>query len=224
MAEAPIQTVFGNLVLARDAGDAWAVFRLRCRSYRSEPRRKQRALVDGLESVLRGGEGRLPDPARVPQRGTPGSTCASCRRGRARRAHVDLWRAYLESQREQLERLDCWTPAVFVCVRLAAPEIDLQGRAARLFERTPARGVARAARAPADPRGDGRLIATALAAIWERARVATERVKSCLDAQPARADEVQWLIRRAFCRGLGEPRSRGWTRRRRSPTPTTRVR
>ena len=50
MAEAPIQTVFRNLVLARDAGDAWAVFRLRCRSYRSEPRRKQRALVDGLEA------------------------------------------------------------------------------------------------------------------------------------------------------------------------------
>jgi hypothetical protein len=49
MAGAPIQTVFGNLVLARDGGDAWGVFRLRCGSYRSEPRRKQRALVDGLE-------------------------------------------------------------------------------------------------------------------------------------------------------------------------------
>jgi hypothetical protein len=30
-------------------------------------------------------------------------------------------------------------------------------------------------------------------------------VLSCLDAQPARADEIEWLVRRAFCRGLGEP-------------------
>ena len=50
MAGAPIQTVFGNVVLARDGADPWAVFRVRCRSYRSEPRRKQRALVDALES------------------------------------------------------------------------------------------------------------------------------------------------------------------------------
>jgi hypothetical protein len=56
----------------------------------------------------------------------------------ARRAHVvELWRAYLDSQREQLDRLDCWTPAVFVCVRLAPAGIDLHGRAARLFEQSP---------------------------------------------------------------------------------------
>ena len=93
---------------------------------------------------------------------------------------------------------------MFVCVRLAAPEIDLQGRAARLFERSP-REVWRALRERLPGARGGSLDPDRLAGIVERARVATERVKSCLDAEPARADEVQWLIRRAFCRSLGEP-------------------
>jgi hypothetical protein len=122
----------------------------------------------------------------------------------ARRAHVELWRSYLESQREQLQRLECWAPAVFICVRLAAPEIDLQGRAARLFEQSPAEAW-RGLRGHLRTRAARSLDRDALAGIYERGQIATERVLSCLDAQPVRADEIEWLIRRAFCRGVGEP-------------------
>jgi hypothetical protein len=204
MAEAPIQTVFGNLVFARDASDAWAVFRLRCRSYRSEPRRKQRALVDGLEAFCEAVKADF-QILRVFRTWDAADYVRELQARTPRRARVDLWRAYLESQREQLDRLDCWTPAVFVCVRLAAPQTDLHGRAARLFERTP-REAWRALRERLRTRGARSLDLDRLAVIGEGTRVATERVKSCLDAEPARADEVQWLIRRAFCRGLGEPK------------------
>jgi hypothetical protein len=203
MAGAPIQTVFGNVVLARDAGDAWAVFRVRCRSYRSEPRRKQRALVDALEGFCAAIQADF-QILRVCRAWDAGEYVRALQARTARRAHVELWRAYLESQREQLERLGCWTPAVFVCVRLAAPEIDLQGRAERVFERSPAE-VWRAVRGHLRSRRARSLDREALAGIYERGQVATERVLSFLDAQPARADEVQWLIRRAFCRGIGEP-------------------
>jgi hypothetical protein len=137
MAGAPIQTVFGNVVLARDPGDAWAVFRVRCRSYRSEPRRKQRALVDALEGFCAAVQADF-QILRVCRAWDAGEYVRALQGRTARRAHVELWRSYLESQREQLGRLECWTPGVFVCVRLAAPEMDLQGRAARLFERSPA--------------------------------------------------------------------------------------
>jgi hypothetical protein len=203
MAGAPIETVFGNLVLTGDGRDAWAVFRVRCRSYRSEPRRKQRALVDTLESFCAGIRADF-QILRVCRAWDADEYVRALQARTARRAHVELWRSYLGSQREQLERLECWTPAVFVCVRLAAPEMDLQGRASRLFERSPAE-VCRALRERLRTRGARSLDREALAGIYEPAQVATDRVLSCLDAQPARADEIQWLIRRAFCRGLGEP-------------------
>jgi hypothetical protein len=203
IAGAPIHTVFGNLVLAPGAGDAWAVFRVRCRSYRSEPRRKQRALVDGLEGFCDAVKADF-QILRVCRAWDGGEYVRGLQARTARRAHVELWRDYLESQREQLDRLECWTPAVFVCVRLAAPEMDLQGRAARLFERSP-REIWRAVRDRFRSRRASSLDPGRLAGIHERARIAHERVMSCLDAQPARADEVQWLIRRAFCRSLGEP-------------------
>ena len=55
-ARAPLGTVFGNLVIGRDLSDVWVVFRVRSRSYRSEPRRKQRALVEELEAFCWGVE------------------------------------------------------------------------------------------------------------------------------------------------------------------------
>ena len=96
MSGAPIQTVFGNVVLARDAGDAWAVFRVRCRSYRSEPRRKQRALVEQLEAFCAGVEADF-QILRVSRRWDAGRVRARTAGAHARRAHRELWRGHLES-------------------------------------------------------------------------------------------------------------------------------
>ena len=59
-------------------------------------------------------------------------------------------------------------------------------------------------------RRDRRLLT---AAELERARVRADQVHArladFLSVRPARGVELQWLIRRAFCRGLGEPQVEG---------------
>jgi len=134
---APLQTVFSNLVIARDLRDVWAVFRIRGRSYRSEPRRKQRALVEQLEAFCWGVEADF-QILRVSRRWDAEGYVRALRERTPRRAHRELWLSYLERQRELVELLDPSTPAAFVCVRLADPELDLPARASRLMERTPA--------------------------------------------------------------------------------------
>jgi hypothetical protein len=207
MTRAPIQTVFGNLIVARDGTDVWAVFRVRCRSYRSEPRRKQRALAEELESFCWQAEANF-QVLRVCKRWDADEYVRSLRAHTPRRAHLELWRRYLELQRTVLERIGPSTPAVFVCVRLADAELDLHARAARLFEHSPGE-FCRALRERLHVRAKGSLDSERLGAIYDRAQTAERRVLSCLDAQPARVDEIQWLIRRAFCRGVGEPQIAG---------------
>lgn len=200
---APLQTVFGNLVIARDLRDVWAVFRLRCRSYRSEPRRKQRALAEELEAFCWGVEADF-QVLRVSRRWDADRYVAGLRAHTPRRAHRERWLAYLEEQRAVLEQMDPATPLAFVCVRLADPELDLPARASRLFERTPSELVA-GLRERMQLRAPGSLNPDRLAALYDRAETASGRVLSYLDAEPARSDEIQWLIRRSFCRSLGEP-------------------
>ena len=59
----------------------------------------------------------------------------------------------------------------------------------------------------------------------ERARVRADqahaRLADFLPVRQARGVELQWLVRRAFCRGLGEPRSTGCTSRGRSCSSAT---
>lgn len=79
------------------------------------------------------------------------------------------------TQREQLDRLYCWTPAVFVCVRLAPAGMDLHGRAARLFEHNLG-DVRRALRERFRVRRARSLDPGCWAGINEQARAARERV------------------------------------------------
>jgi hypothetical protein len=116
-----------------------------------------------------------------------------------RSAHRDLWNLYLEDQRRRLSGLDAWTPAVFICVRLAEPSLDLPGRASRVFDRTPKENLS----ALKDKSRDR--IPFRSRDLSDRARVAEARIRTALDARAARYEEVQWLVRRSFSRGLMEP-------------------
>ena len=49
----------------------------------------------------------------------------------------------------------------------------------------------------------------ALEGLRRRADAAHARLDGLLDVRPARPAELQWLVRRAFCRGLGEPQVEG---------------
>ncbi len=203
MARAPIQTVFGNLVLARDAGDAWAVFRLRCRSYRSEPRRKQRALVDGLEGFCEAVKADF-QILRVCRAWDAGEYVRGLQARTARRAHVSsgarIWTLSATSS-------TAWIAGRPRCSSACA------WRRRRSISRAARHGCSSAARARCGARCANGFAHAARARLIRRgwrgsgSGRGSRRSGSCraLMREPARADEVQWLIRRAFCRGLGEP-------------------
>lgn len=192
----PIRGIRGNIIFTPN--DAWACYYVRSRSYRSEPMRRKINLARELMGYARMVEADF-QVLRVSRRFDPDLYVRNLRDAMPAEAHSDLWSLYLAEHHALLSGLEAWTPAVFICVRLAEPTLDFQGRAARLFERTPRESLG-ALRAQTHDRRSlhGR-------DLTERARTTEARIRTALDARAARYEEVQWLVRRAFCRGIGEP-------------------
>ena len=194
----PIKSIAGNLVFPRD-GDAWACFRVRCHSYRAEPQKRRAALVYGLADYARQANADL-QILRVSRRFDPETYARRLRDRTPREAHGGLWQDYIDHQVDVLEGLEAWTPEVFVCVRLADPARDFASRASHLldYSRQELWGLAR------KKLSEGRT--TSAEDVADRAEIARSRIHICLDARPATYSELQWLVRRAFCRGVAEPR------------------
>jgi AAA-like domain len=204
---APISFVYGNLVFGADPDDVWAAFFVPSRSYEwlSDEAKRTRllSLIGAIEAVeadlqiLRvGRRWNLDGYVDELDRGTIGP-------------HERANRAYA---REHAERL-CGgvggsQPAVFFLASLREPERDVASFVSQAAERHP-REWLRSLRQALSIR-DRRLLSVAE---LERARVRADEVHArlCdfLDARPARGVELQWLVRRAFCRGLGEPQVDG---------------
>lgn len=192
----PIRKISGNLVFTSE--DVWACFKVRCRSYRAEPARRRAALVNELTEYARSAQADF-QIIRVSRYFDPATYVKRLRDRLPADVHEDLWHGYLDNQKRILDGLDAWTPVVFVCVRLSDPGMDFQSRASRLFEQTPreiARGMWGRVSGPRT---------TSSQDVEERAQVAQSRIHIRLDTQPATYAELQWLIRRSFCRGLVEP-------------------
>jgi len=95
-------------------------------------------------------------------------------------------------------------PAVYLAVSLEAPERDVGSYVSGLFERSPRTLLAALRESLALP--DRRLLAhDELERLRVRADEVHARIAAFLDVRVARTVEVQWLLRRAFCRGAGEP-------------------
>jgi hypothetical protein len=113
-------------------------------------------------------------------------------------------RSYLHEHAQRLSDVGAAQPTVFLLVSLREPERDVASYVSQAAERHPrewGRALARAISAR-----DKRLLK---AAELERARVRADQVHArltdFLQVRAARGVELQWLVRRAFCRGLGEP-------------------
>ncbi|HWH11248.1 MAG TPA: ATP-binding protein [Solirubrobacteraceae bacterium] len=119
--------------------------------------------------------------------------------------HDAAHRRYVAEHRDGLDgAVGRAIPAVFLAVSLEAPERDVGSYVSGLFERSPRSVVAALREALALP--DRRLLAhEELERLRVRADEVHARVAGFLDVRPARTVEVQWLIRRAFCRAVGEP-------------------
>jgi AAA-like domain len=204
--EPPLEYVYGNCLFRREGSDAWALFAVPTHTYASLPVERKRdaflrliAAFETLEAdfqILRVASSW--DRERY----------ANALAGLAGPAHREQHLRYVEEHRTRLRNIGHGQPSLFMAVRLAAAETDVATYVARAFERNPRDWVGWMRR---ELRWrDGRtLSASRLEDVRWRADQAHDRLADFLDVRPASTLEVQWLVRRAFCRALGEPQVDG---------------
>ncbi len=205
---APIAFVYGNCVFAQGPGDGWAAFAVEVASYAwlSEEGKRARffALFGALEAIeadvqiLRVcGRWQLEGYAQalIGRRDAASGSPQMHLRARTR---------YVEEHLQRLGGIGEARPAVFLLVSLRDPERDVASYVSRAAEQHP-REWWRALGRTLSLR-DRRLLSVSE---LERARVRADqahaRLAETLPVREARGVELQWLVRRAFCRGLGEP-------------------
>jgi hypothetical protein len=199
----PISFAYRNLVFGRDCEDVWALFRLETRSYDGLTSAKKLELLFELASLAYG----IGSDFQLLRVTRPWSTEGYRRAAEltldARHGRRERWRAYLDSQRDLLASHDATEPEVYLSVRLK-PARAPRKRASGSFREEAERALEALRRALGfrDPRG---LTQRRLEALVSEERRALARVSDYLDCERAASHELQWLIRRAFCRGLGEP-------------------
>jgi hypothetical protein len=196
----------GNCVFAAGLDDCWAAFALSVSSYAwlsdDEKRARLFALVGALEAIeadvqiLRVGS-RLGLERYSRELGSE-------RPDAGPRGHPQLCRRYVQEHIRRLEEIDAVEPQLFLLVSLREPERDVASYVSKVAAQRPRQwwdGLWRSL----SP-GDRRLLKVSE---LERTRVLADqahaRLVEFLPAREARGVELQWLVRRAFCRGLGEP-------------------
>ncbi|HEY2768101.1 MAG TPA: ATP-binding protein [Solirubrobacteraceae bacterium] len=195
----PLSTVYGNCVFGDGLDDGWAAFVVPTASYDllAEDGKRARflSLVGALEAV--GADLQI---VRVSHRWDVERYAREVEREcGSRRAAC---RGYVTAQAQRLHELGAERPAVFVFVSLREPERDVATYVSQVAERHP-REWLRELRGVLAPRDRRLLRASELEGVRARADRAQARLADFLRARPASAAELQWLVRRAFCRGLG---------------------
>ena len=212
---APIRFTYGNCVFAEGLSDAWAAFQIETSSYQwlgeDDKRTHFLALLGALEAleadvqVLRLAR----DPSQDPTHGRYESELEEEVGAPAfGEPHASSRRSYVHDHIRRFAELGSTSPALFLLVSLGEPERDVASYLSRALERKPGdwRRAFSEAFALRDP---GFLKARELERFRVRADQAHARLIEFLPARAARGVELQWLVRRAFCRGLGEPQIDG---------------
>jgi hypothetical protein len=111
------------------------------------------------------------------------------------------WREFLEGHEQRLHKLGSHTPEVYLAVSLAASKPTGVGSGLlRSVDRVRRRVEELAGIGAASP-----IPASELAELASREQRIYERVNGVVQARRARTAELQWLLRRAACRGVSEP-------------------
>jgi AAA-like domain len=205
--KAPILFTYGNCVFAEDLSDAWAAFAIELSSYQwlSEEGKRSRflALLGALEAleadvqILRVGS--CPSPAHYERAREREASTLGCAE-----SHAHVRERYVRAHVGRLGELQSTSPLLFVLVSLREPERDVASYLSKAFEGGP-REWRRAFAEAFTLRERTILKAAELEHVRVRADRAHARLAEFLRARPARGVELQWLVRRSFCRGLGEP-------------------
>jgi hypothetical protein len=203
----PIGFTYGNCVFANGLSDVWAGFAIEASSYQwlSEDGKRTRflALLGALEAIEADVQivrvGRRWELERYARElaEEPSSSTGERAHGRARKH-------YVQQHRRRLGDIGQARAMVFVFVSLRDPERDISSYVSSIAEQHPRQWWEALARAFS--MRDRRLLkASQLESARMRADQAHARLADFLPVRPARGIELQWLVRRAFCRGLGEP-------------------
>ncbi len=185
-------------VLIGPGGEAAALYRIETRSYPFLSIADKWGLLHRLERLIAvvGADLSIYRVARP----YPAETYAAELTWLADRDHADRdrWRRHLEAQQEQLASLDSHVPEVYVAISLT------EGRRAG----GALRSIGRVRRRLEDLAGVGTpspISGAELRALAEAERRAFGRAASVAEVRRAGTDDLQWLLRRAVVRGLGEP-------------------
>jgi len=198
----PIGFVYGNCVFGHDLEDRWAVFVASTRSYDGLSQERKRELFLSLIGALDSVQADL-QILRVSREWDAHGYAAELSgddahpHGQAKRRYVAAHLAHL--QRDAVSRTE-----VFFALSLRDPQRDVAAYVSGAIEQTPREWLRSLRRGLLS--GERRVLpAPELERTRVRADQAHARLSDYLDVRPARTAELQWLVRRAFCRGLGEP-------------------
>jgi hypothetical protein len=198
----PISFVYGNLVFGASTDDVWAAFSIPCASYEWLSVEAKRARMFALMGALEALEADV-QILRVGRRWNLESYIGELEQA-AGGKHIQANQRYAREHAEHLSDVGGARPSLFLLVSLREPERDVAFYVSQAVEQHPREWLRSIARALS--RSDRRMLkASVLEELRVRADQAHARLADFLRARPARGIELQWLVRRAFCRGLGEP-------------------
>jgi hypothetical protein len=190
----------GNLLVGR-GGDSAALYRLAMTAYPYLPTGGKWALQRRLQRLAH----------------VLGADCSLWRVNRAypaeeyvehtadlldrRHQEPQAWRTFLEGHQERLRQLGSHIPEVYFAVSLAGQHAEGVGSGL-------VRSVDRVRRRVEDAAGIGAaspISAGELSELATREQRIYERLNGVIHTRRARTEELQWLLRRSVCRGIGEP-------------------
>ncbi len=199
----PVSFVYGNCVFAASLDDPWAAFRVQTASYAWLSEEGKRARFLAMAGALEAVEADV-QLLRVSRRFSSERYAAAvggeCRGGGPWERRTQACARYLREHARRLRELDAAQPLLFMLVSLREPERDVATYVSRAAAEHPRDWWRSARRALAlhDRR-------TFSVRELERTRVSADQVHACmadfLPLRQARGVELQWLMRRAFCRG-----------------------
>jgi hypothetical protein len=196
----PLRYAKGNVLLGR-GGEAAGLYRLAMTSYPYLPTGEKWALQRRLQRLAHTISADF-SLWRV-NRAYPADRYVQHTAGLLDGRHQDpaVWQTFLEGHRERLRELGSHIPEVYLAVSLAGGTPISVGSGL-------VRGVDRVRRRVEELAGIGAsspISAGELSELATREQRVYERLNGVVATRRARTVELQWLLRRAACRGLAEP-------------------
>jgi hypothetical protein len=193
-----------NVVFGSTLHDSWAVYRLRNTSYPGLTVDRKIELKDHLEAFAYRVAADF-QFLRVSREWSVEQYLAGALRTMdPRRGHLELWQSYLQQHRDALEGRNTARPETYLAVRLRDANVNL----ADSMGAAVSGGLTNLLREIAtylqlnDPKS---LSAEQLQNLTRAESRCYERIWGYLDCERCSSNDLQWLVRRAYTRGLGEP-------------------